>query len=984
MTVLPQPNAIFSCLAAPSYYRDVIVSENEVFVGPDCENAERDGRIRAIKTPGGEYDMAAVVRALPAAQYPDILVVKADVTMRNVPRNLRDVRCPRVLLVGDTHHMERPLRKLARYAMEEPFDAIVMDHTRHHGHFLVKAGLSNVHWIPCFDYVLRPRPLDGPRPDPVIFVGQVGTCHPFRRHVLGTAQAADPRIIVRRAPPEVAADLYAASRISLNCSLNGDLNLRVFEVLGSGGLLFTDRLTRQSGLELLFRDGEHLVTYDGPGDLLEKIDHYLGHPEEAERIRRNGHGELIRNHHPEVKRRQLFDLVFDGRHDAILSLATDRRCVRGGELGPARFQADAALYERLQNLHWGSRSVTLFADPTVDAALLENIADLPRIDIRHRDAVADFERWPPRLTPPRPDVLEPEYVLCLPDHPERSGDLAPWLAPFMGRHVVFSGHDRAGEGRRDAMLAEWGFAPADPVVGFYECRDLGLFLRRSHAADPATAAAKLDAALPALRSPADRMLVAELLVARGEDDRARTTLITAIRSDRADGTAMGGLMRLLLRAGLREHALIVLEEKRRLADGLSREEEEGRQWLLSQVPDGAEAREHRARTTPPTAVSLPPTRIAVVVPGFRGNGDGGNGREDGDELGDMIATWRRAGHAVTVLTTAEAIDANEARTDDAAATTDADIDRAHPLTRLSSPDDHDAMRRNADRIRAAFTARRPDVVVLFGLNALGPDTLDAILAAGLPTAHVIDAVDRVGVPPGSPPVSPLYRPCPDSDALSRALEALGHRLDDPATIPPGARIDHFFHQFQPTLDIPRILCPGPLTIDGGVHVVAMALGMLAKRGVPFECSFVGATPDPQFVGRFRQFCRENGFDDAIDVAGPMGRPAWRRALSRRNLLIASDPTGAHPTAALEAMAAGLTVIARDPGPPRGVIRDGVDGLIFRHDSPEDLAEKLLRLPGDPAAWNRIALAGRDRAAAFPIEARAIGVLEAARSRMIAG
>ena len=44
--------------------------------------------------------------------------------------------------------------------------------------------------------------------------------------------------------------IYSESKIVLNASINGDLNMRVFEALTSGALLVTDRI--ENGLDTLF------------------------------------------------------------------------------------------------------------------------------------------------------------------------------------------------------------------------------------------------------------------------------------------------------------------------------------------------------------------------------------------------------------------------------------------------------------------------------------------------------------------------------------------------------------------------------------------------------------------------------------------------------------------------------------------------------------------------------------------------------------
>ena len=60
-------------------------------------------------------------------------------------------------------------------------------------------------------------------------------------------------LVAARGSRDHAADMCASSVVSFNASLNGDLNLRVFETLSAGGCLLTDRLSAQSGLDLILK-----------------------------------------------------------------------------------------------------------------------------------------------------------------------------------------------------------------------------------------------------------------------------------------------------------------------------------------------------------------------------------------------------------------------------------------------------------------------------------------------------------------------------------------------------------------------------------------------------------------------------------------------------------------------------------------------------------------------------------------------------------
>lgn len=89
--------------------------------------------------------------------------------------------------------------------------------------------------------------------------------------------------------------VYGVSKMVFNKSVAGEINLRIFEALGSGALLITDRLPKEAKLNELFQDGKHLVMYDSRKDLIEKVRHYLKHEDERIKIAEAGRGE-VENH----------------------------------------------------------------------------------------------------------------------------------------------------------------------------------------------------------------------------------------------------------------------------------------------------------------------------------------------------------------------------------------------------------------------------------------------------------------------------------------------------------------------------------------------------------------------------------------------------------------------------------------------------------------------------------------------------------------
>ena len=306
-----------------SWYRDVLVEDGELFCGPN----EANDPPRTMSRPTGEYDAAAYVKSLPAPwNNPSLVFIFYDTGGNSSARNLAGLKCPKVLLAGDTHHIchpgHRPLGDLIDYCRSEIFDLVLLDYNRQHGHFFLEAGL-NAAWLPCFSLTPFEHPCDTPKKFDVTFIGGLG-CHPYRWHVLQSLTSAGISVGYATATQEHTAEIQSASKINLNISLNGDFNLRNLEVLAAGGLLMTDRLGAESGQSILLEDRHHCVMFDSPAECAELLRYYLARPEEAGAIARAGKAHYLHYHSPAIKRRQLFDLL-DHHIPAGFDLRDDRR-----------------------------------------------------------------------------------------------------------------------------------------------------------------------------------------------------------------------------------------------------------------------------------------------------------------------------------------------------------------------------------------------------------------------------------------------------------------------------------------------------------------------------------------------------------------------------------------------------------------------------------------------------------------------------------
>jgi glycosyltransferase involved in cell wall biosynthesis len=103
-----------------------------------------------------------------------------------------------------------------------------------------------------------------------------------------------------------------------------------------------------------------------------------------------------------------------------------------------------------------------------------------------------------------------------------------------------------------------------------------------------------------------------------------------------------------------------------------------------------------------------------------------------------------------------------------------------------------------------------------------------------------------------------------------------------------------------------------------------------------------------------------GLESVAQLSGP--RRDVPDLLARSDVFALASRSEGGPISILEAMAAGLPVVASDVGGVRELVADGATGLLVPAGDPDALAAALQRLRADPELRRRLGAAGRERVA----------------------
>ena len=243
-------------------------------------------------------------------------------------------------------------------------------------------------------------------------------------------------------------------------------------------------------------------------------------------------------------------------------------------------------------------------------------------------------------------------------------------------------------------------------------------------------------------------------------------------------------------------------------------------------------------------------------------------------------------------------------------------------------------------------------------EAFAPGRLVAFLIGRLRVAHRVLTCANAGTVAlralvGAVPV----------ETVDNAVDASGFALTDQAGEPV------------------RVLYVGTLSRRKGLGDLADALPALAAESLPsWTLEVVGGAAEvgEEEAEELRAAVREAGY--GASLLGPLPGAEVRRKLAESQVFVLPSHWEGQPIAILEAMAAGLAIVATTVGAIPDVIRDGEEGLLVEPHDPAALGAALARVIGDRDLRHRLGAAARARIATHHdvshLRARLAGIYDA--------
>ncbi len=190
---------------------------------------------------------------------------------------------------------------------------------------------------------------------------------------------------------------------------------------------------------------------------------------------------------------------------------------------------------------------------------------------------------------------------------------------------------------------------------------------------------------------------------------------------------------------------------------------------------------------------------------------------------------------------------------------------------------------------------------------------------------------------------------------------------------PGAPAD------APPPDAPFLFL-GHLSHAKGALDLVRAAALARQGGTPLRIHLAGAESVPGQRADIERLAAALGLADDVLLLGALDPARRDAALDACRALVLPSYSEAMPMAILEALARGRAVVASNVGDIPDTLTDGAEGFLIHPGDLPALADRLLRLAGDPALPARMGRAGWERARKeFSLHAAADRVLRVYQS-----
>ena len=331
-------------------------------------------------------------------------VMEAAATCRVT--NLGQLRCPKVAVIGDTHHMKSPISSLITYLSSETFTHICCSHNQYNPFFAASLGLHSLDFPFCFPENYEENCLQAKNKSQILgaevnyYGSSLSSHHLHRSCVVNQLMKCKADVIVHaRSSFTSWIKKITRRQIVLTCSLNGTFSFQQFLPMLYECIVFTDPLSKSNWLGESLQDGKNVFIFHSTNEVIDK--HLLIKKNEVNLDSISNSAQLAAA--KGLRREDMFDKgniievlgnrkqFTQGEYDLFNNIAT-YISINGLE----KYIAIVRIFEDIQEHHrvnWKITAITHETDSDETKLLLSMLQILPRINYcdayQHKPAASE-------------------------------------------------------------------------------------------------------------------------------------------------------------------------------------------------------------------------------------------------------------------------------------------------------------------------------------------------------------------------------------------------------------------------------------------------------------------------------------------------------------------------------------------------------------------------------------------------------------------
>jgi glycosyltransferase involved in cell wall biosynthesis len=161
---------------------------------------------------------------------------------------------------------------------------------------------------------------------------------------------------------------------------------------------------------------------------------------------------------------------------------------------------------------------------------------------------------------------------------------------------------------------------------------------------------------------------------------------------------------------------------------------------------------------------------------------------------------------------------------------------------------------------------------------------------------------------------------------------------------------------------PRVVSVGRMVPKKGFDVLLQATSILVERGVEFNVVIAGESGNQE--DDLRELVRALHLSDVVSFEGIQTQEELFELYCTSTVftlacrVVDDGDRDGIPNVMMEAMSTGLPVVSTNVSGIPELVQDGLNGILVESESPEALADALLRIIKDPSLAQRLGETGR--------------------------